>query len=158
MAKQKVYLETSVISYLAARPSTDVIKLAKQELTRRWWDENRSAYDCYISDPVLAEIRRGDPDAARKRVDIAAGLPILDTSRAALDLYDHLLSSRILPAKAALDGFHIAIAAAHGIPYLATWNCTHINNAVLKTKIGEEISKAGYTTVTIATPEELRRQ
>lgn len=158
MVKRKVYLETSVISYLTARPSRDVIKLAKQELTRLWWDENRSAYDFFVSDPVLAEIRRGDIDAARKRLDIAAGLSVLDVSRAALDLYDRLLSSRILPAKAALDGFHIAIAAAHGVPYLATWNCTHINNAVIKRKIGEEILKAGYTEVTIATPEELWRQ
>ena len=157
MVKQKVYLETSVISYLTARPSTDVIKLAKQELTRRWWDGNRSAYMCYVSDPVLTEIRRGDPDAARKRLDVATRLPVLDVSRAALDLYNRLLSSRILPAKAALDGFHIAIAAAHGIPYLATWNCTHINNAALKKKIGEEIRKAGYTEVIIATPEELWR-
>ncbi len=158
MAQKKVYLETSVISYLTARPSRDVVKLAKQELTRQWWDENRSAYDCYISDPVLAEIRRGDVEAAQKRLDIAAGLPVLVVSRAVLDLYDRLLSSRLLPAKAALDGFHIAIAAAHGVPYLATWNCIHINNAVIKKKIGEEIMKAGYSEVTIATPEELRRQ
>jgi hypothetical protein len=84
-------------------------------------------------------------------------LPVLDVSRAALDLYDRLLASRILPTKAALDGFHIAIAAVHGIPYLATWNCTHINNAALKKKISGEISKAGYAEVTIATPEELWR-
>ncbi len=153
----KVYLETSVISYLTARPSRDVVKLAKQELTRQWWEESRSAYVCCVSDPVIAEIRRGDALAAQKRLDMVAGLTVLDISRAALDLYDRLLSSRILPGKAALDGFHIAIAAAHGIPYLATWNCTHINNAVLKKKIGEEVLKAGYNEVTIATPEELRK-
>lgn len=81
----------------------------------------------------------------------------MDTNRAVLDLYDRLLAARILPAKAALDGFHIAVAAAHGIPYLATWNCKHINNAVLKGKIRDEILKARYTEVIMATPEELWR-
>ena len=157
MARKKVYLETSVISYLTARPSRDVVKLAKQELTRQWWDENKTAYDLYVSDPVLSEIQRGDATAARQRLNTVAGLPVLDTNRAVLDLYDRLLAARILPAKAALDGFHIAVAAAHGIPYLATWNCKHINNAVLKGKIRDEILKAGYTEVIMATPEELWR-
>lgn len=73
MARKKVYLETSVISYLTARPSRDVVKLAKQELTRQWWDENKAAYDLYVSDPVLAEIQRGDTTAARQRLGIVAG-------------------------------------------------------------------------------------
>ncbi len=75
MDKKKVYLETSVISYLTARPSRDVVKLAKQELTRQWWDEGRAVYDCYVSDPIISEIRRGDPDAARKRLDIPNDSP-----------------------------------------------------------------------------------
>ncbi len=157
MVREKVYLETSLISYLTARPSRDVIKLAKQELTRLWWDERRRSYDFYVSDPVLSEIRRGDPDAAQKRMSIAAGLPVLDTNSAVLELFDRLLARKVLPAKAALDGFHIAVAAVHGISYLVTWNCTHINNATIKGKIRDEISRAGYTEVTLATPEELWR-
>ena len=157
MAKKKVYLETSVISYLTARPSLDIVKLAKQELTRQWWEKNRTAYDFYVSKPVLSEIQRGDAEAARQRADFVTGLPLLEVSEATISLFNWFLSARILPPKANLDAFHIAIAAANGVPYMATWNCRHINNAVLKGKIRAEIVRAGYTEVTIATPEELWR-
>ncbi len=77
MGRQKVYLETSVISYLTARPSRDVIKLAKQELTRQWWDKNRSAYDLFVSTPVRDEARKGDKEAAQRRMEVMANLPEL---------------------------------------------------------------------------------
>jgi len=34
--KRRIYIETTVVSYLAARPSRDVIVLAHQDLTREW--------------------------------------------------------------------------------------------------------------------------
>lgn len=157
MGKQKEYLETSVISYLAARPSRDVVKLAKQELTRQWWNENRAAYDFYISDPVIMEIRRGDAKAARQRLERVEKLPVLDVTDAVTALYERLFAAKILPDKAKADALHIAIAAAHGMTFLATWNCTHINNATLRGKIAKTIQDAGYNEVIMATPEELWR-
>lgn len=157
MTRQKVYLETSVISYLAARPSRDVIKLAKQELTRQWWEANRSAYDFYISDPVIVEIRRGDADAAQQRLDMVTGLPVLLVTDAVIAFYTSLFAAKILPDKARADALHIAIAAAHGMTYLATWNCAHINNATLRGKISKAIRQAGYNEVVMSTPEELWR-
>lgn len=158
MARQKVYLETSVVSYLAARPASDVIKLAKQELTRLWWDKNRSAYDLYVSTPVRDEARKGDREAARRRMAIIADLPVLQVTEGVIALANHIVAANVLPAKAALDVLHIAIAAVHGVPYLVTWNCKHINNATFKKKIRDEIIKAGYTEVDMTTPEELWRQ
>lgn len=157
MVKEKVYLESSVISYLTARPATDVIKLAKQKLTQQWWDENRSAYDLYVSDPVIAEIQRGNPEAAHRRMAVVAGLPILDVNATVVAFYRQFFSRHILPSKAESDALHIAVAAVHGMSYLVTWNCTHINNATLKRKISEVIAKAGYNAVVMATPEELWR-
>ena len=36
-AKKKVYVETSVVSYLTAQPSHDLIKNARQLVTQDWW-------------------------------------------------------------------------------------------------------------------------
>ncbi len=157
MVKQKIYLETSVISYLTARPNRDVVKLAKQELTREWWKMCRKHFNLYISRPVSDEIRAGDPEAAQLRLEAVAGFPELVVTDKVNALYRELLSANIVPEKAPLDALHIAIAAVHGMSYLMTWNCTHINNATNKPKIAEIIERAGYTEVTLATPEELWR-
>ncbi len=157
MAKPKVYLETSVISYLTARPSRDVVKLAKQELTREWWATSRHYFDLYVSIAVIEEIRRGDPEAAQLRMDAVAGITRLDTTGKVDALLDQLLSAKVVPKGVVLDAYHIAMAAVHDMAYLLTWNCKHINNATQKSKIAEILTKAGYAEVVLATPEELWR-
>ena len=143
---------------MTARPSRDVVKLAKQELTREWWKTSRRHFDVYVSRPVVDEIREGDPEAAKLRIESVAGFPELAATTEVKALGVKLLSSNIVPEKAALDAFHIAVAAVHGMDYLLTWNCTHINNATNRPKIAKIISDAGYTEVIIATPEELKRK
>lgn len=157
MAKEKVYLESSVISYLTARPSRDVVKLAKQELTREWWRSCRKHYDLYVSAFVLEEIAAGDPEAAAQRLDSVADLPVLAINAEIVAFYGHLLSAKIVPGKAAADAFHIAIAAHHGMAYLLTWNFKHINNATMKGKITTAVDEAGYTEAVTVSPEELWR-
>ncbi len=159
MPREKVYIETSVISFLTARPSRDVVKLAKQELTRNWWEKSRSHFDLYISVAVLDEIRKGDPEAAQRRLDVVAGFPVLGAGSddAVESLLDQLLSAGAVPAEALLDAYHIAISAVHGMSFLLTWNCKHINNATQKHKISAIILNAGYSEVVMATPEELWR-
>ena len=49
-----VYLETTIPSYLAARPSRDIIIAAHQQITRDWWRDARERFDVYISEAVLA--------------------------------------------------------------------------------------------------------
>ncbi len=155
--KEKVYLETSVISYLTARPSRDIIKLAKQELTREWWRKSAAHFDLYVSPPVMDEIKGGNPDAASQRLSAVDELPVLEVNADILTLYRHLLSAKIVPQKAAGDAFHIAIAAYHGMSYLLTWNFKHINNATMRGKIAAAVEKAGYAEARTVTPEELWR-
>ncbi len=159
MTRRKVYLETSVISFLTARPSRDVVKLAKQELTRDWWETSRSSFDLHVSFAVLDEIRKGDPEAAERRLAAVAGLPVLGAgSDDAVDsLFEQLLDAGAVPPGALLDAYHIAVSAVHGMSYLLTWNCKHINNAAQKQTIATIITNAGYREVVIATPEELWR-
>lgn len=157
MAKEKAYLETSVISYLTARPSRDVVKLAKQQLTREWWETSRSSFELCVSPAVIREIYVGDADAAERRAKTVSGLTVLAATDDVAALFRLFLDDKIVPAKAATDALHIAFAAVHGMSYLLTWNCKHINNAALKKRIDAIISRAGYNEVIMATPEELMR-
>lgn len=66
--KRRVYVETSVISYLASQPSRNVVVAGRQQLTRLWWETRRSTFELVISQVVLDEVRAGDPDAAERRL------------------------------------------------------------------------------------------
>jgi len=156
MSLPKVYLESSVVSYLAApRPSRDMITAAHQQLTRNWWDRRRSEFDLYVSVEVLNEIRRGDPEAARIRVSYVQSLHVLEADAEARELASRILGSSALPSKAAADAMHIAIATVNGMEFLLTWNCTHIANGIIMRAVARLSREMGYEPPIIVTPEEL---
>lgn len=152
----KVYLETTVISYLAARPATkDYLKWAKQHLTVMWWDRVFHRVHPYISVFVTEEMERGDRSAAKKRLTLSRDIPVLADDPAIQKLASAFLKRMNLPNKAKLDAFHIACASVHEMNYLLTWNCKHIANASLRRVIESINKKHGYQTPVICTPEEL---
>ena len=155
MPLPKAYLESSVISYLAARESRDPIVAAHQQLTRDWWNRRRGEFDLYVSVEVLNEIRRGDPEAAKVRLSHVGLLPVLETDQQARELAARILAASALPAKAAADAMHIAIATVNGMEFLLTWNCTHIANAAIRSDIEDVCRAQGYEPPVICTPEEL---
>lgn len=67
-AMQTVYIETSIISYLRARNSLSVTSVARQIVTRRWWDEERHDYQLVISQYVVTEASEGNPALAAERL------------------------------------------------------------------------------------------
>ncbi len=150
-----VYLETSIIGYLASRPSRDLITAANQQLTCDWWDDHRGQYDLYISEAVVAECSAGDPQAAQERLDAIGEIPVLDVTEDAEILADKLISQVPLPENAEVDALHIAIATVNGMNYLLTWNCAHIANAVLQHQIEAICRSAGFHPPTICTPQQL---
>ncbi|MCP4701340.1 MAG: type II toxin-antitoxin system VapC family toxin [Gammaproteobacteria bacterium] len=75
--KEKVYIETSIPSYLTARRSRDLVVAANQELTQEWWDTRRSDFDLVISEFVSREAAAGDPEAAARRMSIIQSIPKL---------------------------------------------------------------------------------
>jgi predicted nucleic acid-binding protein len=153
--RPSVYLETSIVSYLAGRRSRDVIVSARQRLTHTWWRTRRAAFDVYISQAVLDEVRAGDAEAARKRLALASELAILDMSPAVTNLATALIAGVPLPAKAAADAVHIAVAAYHGVQFLLTWNSTHMANAELRPRIEQVCREGGYEPPILCTPDEL---
>lgn len=150
-----VYIETSVISYLAARPSNDLVVAGHQQLTWQWWDQRRDDYRLFVSQPVVDEAARGHPDAARRRLAIVAGMGLLQFDEESIQLSKHILKSGIIPKKAETDAAHVAIATRHGMEYLATWNCRHIANAIILRRLAELVLEYGYELPIICTPYEL---
>jgi predicted nucleic acid-binding protein len=153
--KPRVYIETTIPSYLTAWQSPQLVMAANQQVTREWWQDRRDEFDLFCSDLVVREAGAGDPDAAARRLAVIQEIPLLDGGAMADDLARALLSEVPLPAKAAADALHIAIAATHGIDYLLTWNCTHIANAEFRDRIVEVCLSFGLRCPTICTPQEL---
>lgn len=150
----KVYLETTIPSYLTSSPSRDLVKAAHQQITREWW-QDRARFDLYILQVVLKEASGGDAEAARLRLEALRDIPVLALSPAASRLAQQLVQQGALPENAAVDSLHIAIAVVNGMDYLLTWNCTHIASAAMRHTI-EAICRAnGYETPVLCTPEEL---
>ena len=150
-----VYLETSVLSYLTARPARDIVTAAHQQLTVQWWESRHAQFEIYVSEVVLREAELGDPAAARDRLAFAADLPRLVLTDEARALQGRLLRSAGLPARAALDALHVAVAAVHRIEYLVTWNVRHIANAETRRRVEAICRAEGYRPSVLCTPEEL---
>lgn len=135
----QVYVETSVVSYLTAFPSRDIVVAAHQQITHAWW-ATKDKFELYVSEAVLAEAGAGDPSAAARRLAIAAALPVLAISNEAADLAARLVEAGILPRKAFVDALHVAAAAVHGMEFLLTWNCSHIANARVRAREKNDVA------------------
>lgn len=153
--KPKVYIETSIPSYLTARPSNDIRSMANQNATLEWWENYRFGFDLFISEFVIAEAGLGNPEAAQRRLSAIADLPELSVVEEAKELAKALISDGGLPKNAEIDAYHISVAAVNGMEYLLTWNCTHIANAVLRPKIEAICREYGFEPPIICTPQEL---
>jgi predicted nucleic acid-binding protein len=153
--KPRIYIETSIPSYLTSRRSRDLIAAANQELTQEWWETRKDDFDLVISEFVSREAAADDPDAAKNRLAAITGIPELNITNEVSQLAQILIDKVPLPEKVLLDALHIAVATIHGIDYLLTWNCTHINNAEFRPKIEALCRLQGYEPPIICTPQEL---
>ena len=153
--KPKVYIETSIPSYLTARPSNDIRAMANQNTTIEWWENCKSAFDIFISEFVIVESSQGHPEAAARRIAALEGIAELNISEDAKILAKALITEGSLPKKAKIDAYHIAVATVNAMDYLLTWNCTHIANAVIRPKVEAVCRKYGYEPPIICTPQEL---
>ena len=152
---RRIYIETTIPSYLTARPSRDIVQAARQQLTREWWDVERRNYDLCISQIVLDEAAAGDAEAAQRRMAVIDTLPLLDLTFEVDGLAETIMQSGLLPASASRDAVHIAVTAVHQVHFLLTWNCRHIANATIFRDLQHIIMSVGYDVPVICTPEEL---
>ncbi len=151
-----VYIETTVVGNIAGRlhPNPDVA--SRQRTTRDWWTTATTLYRIVTSKLTLDECGDGDPTAARERLDVLQGIPILDVTEEAETLAEILIDRKAVPESEPRDALHIAIAAANGVQFLATWNFRHILNPHLQAQIAETCREAGFIPPVICTPEQLK--
>ena len=154
MEKPTVYVETSVISYLAADPSRDPVTARNQRITHAWW-ARRGEFDLVSSWIAVQEARRGNLLVAIRRLHLVAGLRLLPTGEDVPPLAEALANGIPLPACAREDAAHIAVAAVYGIDYLVTWDRKHIANPRLREAMVRICASRGVTAPTPCTPEAL---
>ncbi len=152
---ESVYLETTFISYLAARPSRDLLVAAHQQATQDWWTDRHSEFECFVSQVVLDEASVGDATEVEKRLAVLGDLPVLEITQEVESLSQAILSSGVIPPRAVRDAAHIAVATVNEIDYLLTWNCKHLANAQIARRISLVCERVGRRMPIICTPEEL---
>jgi predicted nucleic acid-binding protein len=155
MNKKKVYIETSIVSYLTARPSSDLLAAAWQKVTVDWWDTQRHRFDLFVSEIVIEEAGKGGSEAASRRLEALSGIRLLAITEEVVSFSEMLIQKGAVPRKAIGDSLHIAVAAVHGVDYLLTWNYRHIDNAEAKPIIRRICLESKYGYPEICTPQEL---
>ena len=152
--KSRIYVETSVISYLAARPSDNAVNASRQYFSYQLW-QRRERLGLVLSEAVMAEAALGDAQAVNNRLVFCNALPLLQLPSDALALAEQLVAKRALPAKAFTDAVHIATASLHEVNLIASWNFKHIAGPLARRKIEQTLEQLGQFVPTIATPEEI---
>ena len=149
----RIYIESTIPSYVVARPARDLLQAARQQLTKDWWDLKREKHELFTSQIVLDEIASGETDMARQRLELVAQIKLLDLTDEAKA--QEILSSGLLPADADRDAAHIALATVHEMDVLLSWNCRHIANAAIQARLRRLAEKAGFALPVLCTPDEL---
>jgi hypothetical protein len=154
--KQKLYIETSVVSYLAARPSRDLLIAARQEATAEFWSKlHSSGFTGYVSTLVHQEAQQGDPEQAQKRTGTISSLIVLDIDKEAQALAEKILAAGAVPSEYPDDALHMAVAAVNGMDVLITWNFAHLNNPIARINIRRIVEDNSYQCPEVCSPEEL---
>jgi hypothetical protein len=153
--KQRVYVETTIVSYLTARPSRDLIIAAHQAVTRQWWERRRSDFELFISQFVLTEAAGGNSEMAGKRLELLQGIEQLPVTDEVIQLGRAMVEDRVLPHKAEMDALHLSVACVHEMDALLTWNCRHLANVDLLREMGRYLGERGYEVPIVTTPDAL---
>jgi predicted nucleic acid-binding protein len=153
--KKRIYVETTVVSYFAAKPSRDLLVAGHQEATRELWPHLGGQYEAYVSALVYEEAGKGDPEQARARLAAMKPFRMLDVADEARLLAERILAGKGVPSEHPEDALHIAVAAINGVDVLITWNFAHLNNPFTRMMIRQIVENQGFPCPEICSPEEL---
>ena len=151
----RIFVETTIPSYLVARPARDVIQLARQQTTRDWWERCRGEHELFTSQIVLDEAGAGDAALARARLELLAPLSLLEISEPVLAFARNIIDGGLRPPDADRDAAHIATATIHRLDALLSLNFRHLVNVSIQSRLRRLALCEGYDLPAICTPEEL---
>ena len=149
--KHRIYIDAMIPSYLVAPLSRDPKIAEWQRITREFWQDSR--FEFVLSNYVIDEISLGDRNQAANRIQAVAEIPVIIVRHFDLAFAEQLIHQKALPQGALTDAIHIAVTARRAIPYLATWNFTHLANSNTRSKVEQICHNAGYSPPRIDTPE-----
>jgi hypothetical protein len=153
--KPRIYIETTVISYLTAKPARDILSLARQEMTRQFWEWAPSNYELCYSALTRVEVSRGDPGAAERRIAMLRDCTLLSNIAETESLAERLMGLSAVPLTEPEDAAHIAIATLSQMKYIASWNFSHMVGPQSKRLLDRALLSLGYMAPLLATPEEI---
>jgi predicted nucleic acid-binding protein len=151
---QKLYIETSVVSYYVSDRSENIRIASRQISTIDMW-KNLPRFEVFISDVVVEEALKGNHKQANLRLEAIKDFKVLEINHGTEELAKLLLLKNAIPHNSPEDALHIAVAAVNTIDFIVTWNFKHINNPLMRNKIRGTIEDAGYKCPVICSPEEL---
>ena len=80
--KPKLYLESTIPSYLVARLSRDTILIGQQKCTRDWWNKRAARFEIFVSEVVVGEISSGETAMAARRMELIKPFALLESNDA----------------------------------------------------------------------------
>ena len=151
--KRTVYVETTIPSYYCDdRPElrTDIAR------TRQWWDQERDAYGCYVSEAVLYELAEGNYPSRQNCLALVETLPELALNEEIERIAAVYQVRRLMPREPVRDALHVAIASFYRMDFLLTWNCRHLANANKSRHLRELNLEMGLSIPELVTPHQLQ--
>ncbi len=153
---EKVYIETTIPSYLVSEQSENIIILSRQIITKDWWNIERKKYELFVSPIVIEEIANGDKHYAVKRQNEIKNLKVLREDENIDIIAEFYMKQFNFPEKIVRDIYHVSYSVYYEMDYLLSWNCSHLANAHFKKQLLKLNNQKGYKTPEICTPEELK--
>ena len=156
MRKLKLYLDTSVWNFFFADDAPE-----KKDITKRFFASIKEGiYEIFISEVVIMEINDA-PESKRKILfDLVNEYSPaeLETTEEANELTEFYMERGIIPKGKRDDAFHVAIATAHEMGAIITWNYQHLAN-LRKSELFNGVNlEKGYTKrLEMVTPMEVSK-
>jgi hypothetical protein len=151
----RIYIESTIPSYVVARPAHNIVQAARQQITQEWWEVKRGEHELFVSQVVLDEIAFGDTTMVPLRMDLVQEIPLLELTNDVREFARKVLGSGLLPRESDRDAAHIALATVHEMDLLLSWNCRYVANAAIQTRLRRLAEAARLDLPVICTPEEL---
>ncbi len=154
MPLPSVYLDTNIISAYWYE-GHDVTSVARRIHTRDWWEFERRHFRLWISITTLNELEAGIFARQSDCVKMARKISRLPVTKGTYSAAKELMETGLLPASKQGDAMQMAIAAAHEVDYLLTWNYAHLCNPVSQVKLEEVCQRLQLRAPLIVSPESI---
>ena len=148
-----VYIETTIPSYYCDSRPDLAQNIAR---TKQWWDQERGAYECYISSVVRDELAAGNYPNQTACLALVQGLPLLQVIQEVQDIAAVYQVHGLMPQPPVADALHVALASYYRLDFLLTWNCRHLANAKKFKHLQVLNQRMGLSVPQLVTPDFLQ--